>query len=238
MSVETVAPEEHARPANLKDDKQLAAPGAADGDDRKPSEALKRIMDLVIAIPAALFLLPFYALLAIIVYADDGGPVFFSQKRRGKDGKYFSCFKFRTMVVDAQSRLNTLLENNPELRDEWARTQKLKCDPRLTSIGGFLRKYSLDELPQMWNIIKGEMSIVGPRPIIDDEVVRYANDIAFYDAVRPGVLGLWQISGRNDTSYDQRVALDREYAEKRTVLGDLMIMIRSVPAILLKRGAY
>lgn len=238
MSVETVAREENVRPANINDDLQPAAPGSSDGRRNKPSEALKRALDLVVAIPAAIFLLPIYITIAVVIYADDGGPVIFSQKRRGRNGKYFKCYKFRTMVRDAQSRLDTLLENNPELREEWAQTQKLKCDPRLTSSGGRLRRYSLDELPQMWNIIKGEMSIVGPRPIVDNEVPRYAENIEFYDTVRPGVLGLWQISGRNDVSYDTRVALDREYAERRTVAGDIMIMFRSIPAILFKRGAY
>ena len=205
---------------------------------RSPSESLKRLMDLMIAVPMALFLLPAYALLAVIIYSDDKGPVLFKQSRRGQNGEYFTCLKFRTMVTDATARLERVLDSDPALRAEWEATQKLKEDPRITGIGGFLRKYSLDELPQLWNIIKGEMSIVGPRPIVEDEVRRYGADIDHYDEVRPGVVGLWQISGRNDTSYDERVQLDVTYAQTRNILLDLKILFGSIPAILLKRGAY
>ncbi len=205
---------------------------------RSPSDSLKRVMDLVIAIPMAIFLLPAYILLAAIIYADDKGPILFKQTRRGMNGKPFTCLKFRTMVTDASERLERLLATDPVLRAEWEATQKLKNDPRITGVGGFLRKYSLDELPQLWNIIKGEMSIVGPRPIVDDEVRRYGNHIDHYDHVRPGVVGLWQINGRNDTSYEKRVQLDVSYAETRNVLLDLKILFGSIPAILLKRGAY
>lgn len=207
-------------------------------DRRAPSDALKRVMDLALAIPLALFLIPVLLLIALAVYIDDRGPVIFRHTRRGKDGKQFTCLKFRSMVTDAGPRLDALLASDPALRREWEATQKIKDDPRLTGIGGFLRRYSLDELPQLWNIIRGEMSIVGPRPIIAEEVRRYGEDIAHYDAVRPGVVGLWQINGRNDTSYAERVALDVEYARTRTIFMDVGILLSSIPAILSRRGAY
>ncbi|MCI4643738.1 MAG: sugar transferase [Hyphomonadaceae bacterium] len=210
----------------------------ANGRTHNASDLLKRVMDLFIAVPMALFLLPFFMLIAIVVYTDDKGPILFKQKRRGMNGEYFTCLKVRTMVTNASERLEHLLATNPAMRAEWEETQKLKNDPRITGVGDFLRKYSLDELPQLWNIIKGDMSIVGPRPIVADEVRRYDVDIAHYDAVRPGVIGLWQISGRNDTSYDKRVELDVTYATKRNILMDLKILVLSIPAIVLKRGAY
>ncbi|MEM6667394.1 MAG: sugar transferase [Pseudomonadota bacterium] len=224
-----------------------AAPAATMGEileyptRKKPhggSPTLKRLMDLLIAIPAAIFLSPGLLALAIWVYLDDGGPVIFAHTRRGKDGKPFKCLKFRTMVRDADAKLKVLLDSDPVLKAEWDKNQKLKVDPRLTKNGGFLRKYSLDELPQLWNIIKGDMSIVGPRPIVEDEVSRYGRDIASYDALKPGVVGIWQISGRNDTTYDERVAMDAHYAEHQTVGTDIMILLKSIPAILCKRGAY
>lgn len=209
-----------------------------DTPGRNPSDVLKRIMDLALAIPMAIFLLPALALIAATVRIDDRGPVLFKQTRRGKDGKPFTCYKFRTMVVDAQERLDHLLANDPEALREWEETQKLKNDPRITRRGGLLRRTSLDELPQLWNIIKGEMSVVGPRPIVKDEVRRYGSDIAHYDSVRPGVIGLWQISGRNDTTYAKRIALDVDYAQQRTIFLDVFILLKSIPAILFKRGAY
>jgi len=204
----------------------------------QPSDALKRAMDLLLAIPLAIFLLPALIVLALIIRKDDKGPILFKQTRRGKDGKPFTCYKFRTMVVDAQERLERLLASDPELRKEWEETQKLKDDPRITRRGGFLRRTSLDELPQLWNIIRGDMSVVGPRPIIEDEVRRYGRDIEHYDSVRPGVIGLWQINGRNDTTYEERVALDVDYALRRSIFLDIYILVKSIPAILLKRGAY
>jgi len=205
---------------------------------RRGSSTLKRIMDLCIAVPAAIFLSPGLLALAIWVYLDDGAPIIFAHTRRGKNGKPFKCLKFRTMVRDADARLEALLKTDPVLRAEWEKNQKLKDDPRLTKHGGFLRRYSLDELPQLWNIIKGEMSIVGPRPIVEDEVRRYGRDIASYDALKPGVVGIWQISGRNDTSYEARVQMDVDYVAKQSVFNDLMILVKAIPAILLKKGAY
>lgn len=205
---------------------------------RVPSDALKRAMDLAIALPMAIFLIPGFIALAILIYIDDPGPVFFRHRRRGAGGKTFACLKFRSMVRDAEKRLEDLLASDPALRREWEENHKLKDDPRLTGIGGFLRRYSIDELPQLWNIIRGDMSIVGPRPIVDDEVRRYGNEIDYYDAVRPGVIGLWQISGRSDTTYAERIEMDVEYAQRRNIFLDLGILIGSVPAILSRKGAY
>lgn len=200
--------------------------------------ALKRCLDLAIAIPALVFLLPVLILIAVAIWLDDGAPVVYRQNRRGLRGEMFRCRKFRTMVVDAEERLQHILETDPVRAAEWARDQKLRDDPRLTGIGGFLRKTSLDELPQLLNIIAGDMSIVGPRPIVDNEVRRYGEDIAYYDSVRPGVLGLWQVSGRNDTTYDERVALDVRYAREQSVMMDLKILVLAVPAVLFSKGAY
>lgn len=231
----SVAHDEDALPLNAASDR------ATSGEHRKgrrPSDTLKRVMDLLLAIPLALFLMPALIGLAIMIRNDDKGPILFKQTRRGKDGKEFTCYKFRTMVVDAQEQLDKLLASNPDARREWEENQKLKDDPRITRRGGLLRRTSLDELPQLWNIIRGDMSVVGPRPIVKDEVRRYGRDIEYYDSVRPGVLGLWQISGRNDTTYAARVALDVDYAQRRSVFLDLYILVKAIPAVLLKRGAY
>jgi lipopolysaccharide/colanic/teichoic acid biosynthesis glycosyltransferase len=212
-----------------------SAPGAWHD---QASGILKRVMDLAIAIPALIFLIPIFLVIALVVLFEGGRPIIFRQQRRGQDGRYFTCYKFRTMVKDAGDRLREMLENDPERRREWEENQKLKDDPRLTSAGGFLRRFSLDELPQLINIIRGDMSIVGPRPIVHDEVRRYGEDIVHYDAVRPGVVGLWQINGRNDTTYKRRVELDVEYAQERSIGYDVMILLKSIPVILGRHGAY
>lgn len=199
---------------------------------------LKRLLDLAIAVPAFLFLLPVFILVAVAIRLDDRGPVFFRHKRRGLGGEMFGCLKFRSMVEDAETLLDGILESDPVAADEWAADQKLRNDPRVTRIGRFLRRTSIDELPQLLNIIAGDMSIVGPRPIVDDEVKRYGEHIQYYDSVRPGVLGLWQVSGRNDTGYDKRVELDVEYAQTHSALEDVRIILKAVPAVLLSRGAY
>ncbi|MEM9740828.1 MAG: sugar transferase [Pseudomonadota bacterium] len=231
----SVAHDEDALPINATGDQVTV--GDRHGD-RRPTDILNRVMDLFLAIPMALFLLPALIALALMIRNEDKGPILFKQTRRGRNGQSFTCYKFRTMVVDAQEQLDRLLASDPEMRREWEETQKLKDDPRITRGGGLLRRTSLDELPQLWNIIRGDMSIVGPRPIVKDEVRRYGSDIEHYDSVRPGVIGLWQISGRNDTSYAKRVALDVDYAQRRSILLDMYILVKSVPAILLKRGAY
>ncbi len=210
-----------------------------------PSEAinspqasmLKRAMDIVLAVPLLVFILPLLLVIALLVKLWDGGPVLFVQRRCGLNGKTFSCYKFRTMRVDAKERLERLLASDPAAAEEWARFQKLQKDPRVTPIGRFLRKASLDELPQLLNILRGEMSVVGPRPITSDEIYRYGADFAYYSAVRPGVVGLWQVSGRSRLTYEKRVALDVEYVRTWTLMSDVRILARSIPVVLFGAGA-
>ena len=206
--------------------------------DKSSLSTAKRILDLLIAVPALFFLSPFMLLVGLFIRLQDGGPVFFVQERRGFGGVSFTCMKFRTMRSDAEDVLGNLLATNSEMAAEWRTTQKLRDDPRITKMGHFLRKTSIDELPQLLNIIRGEMSVVGPRPIVEDEVRRYGDQIKSYDSIRPGVTGLWQINGRNDTTYEERIEMDVEYAENVSLMGDLVILIRSIPAILGRRGAY
>lgn len=206
--------------------------------DRSSLSTAKRILDLLIAIPALFFLSPIMLLVGLFIRLQDGGPVFFVQDRRGFGGVSFACMKFRTMRADAEDVLGNLLATDPEMAAEWRAAQKLRKDPRITRLGHFLRKTSIDELPQLLNIIRGEMSVVGPRPIVEDEVRRYGDNIESYDSIRPGVTGLWQINGRNDTTYEERITMDVEYAENISVMSDIIILFRSIPAILFRRGAY
>ncbi|WP_309092346.1 sugar transferase [Phenylobacterium sp.] len=195
-------------------------------------------MNFTIALVALIFLAPLMIAVAILVYAQDGGPAIFAHKRLGKGGRHFRCLKFRSMAIDAEQRLADLLARDPEARAEWEKDHKLRNDPRVTKLGAFLRKSSLDELPQLFNVLRGEMSLVGPRPIVDAEVPKYGRRFRHYCAVKPGITGLWQVSGRNDTSYRARVAMDCVYAERRNALLDAKIMVATVPAVLLSRGSY
>ncbi len=196
-----------------------------------------RALDIAIAILALIFLAPLLIVVAAVTWIIDPGPVFFAHRRIGRDGKMFPCLKFRTMVVDADRRLQHLLATDPVARAEWARDFKLRRDPRITAIGGFLRRSSIDELPQLWNVLHGEMSIVGPRPIVQDEVERYGRYFIHYMAVKPGLTGLWQVSGRNDVSYRRRVALDVTYARNKCLGLNLRILMMTVPAVLLAKGS-
>lgn len=197
-----------------------------------------RFLDIIGASMLLVFFLPLMVVVAIAVYLANPGPVLFSQKRVGRDGRHFACFKFRTMAVDAEARLAQLLASDPTARQEWERDQKLRNDPRIVGIGMFLRKSSLDELPQLWNVLRGDMSLVGPRPIVDNEVPRYGKYIADYCAIRPGLTGLWQISGRNDVSYRRRVAFDVIYARRGCLGAYLWILFLTVPSVLVSRGSY
>lgn len=197
----------------------------------------KRAFDLAVAICALIFLAPFLLTIALLIKLDDGGPILFRHRRIGRQGARFGCLKFRTMAVDADRKLADLLLTDPEAAAEWRETQKLRDDPRVTRLGGFLRKYSLDELPQLWNVIRGEMSIVGPRPITRDELSRYGKDRRFYLVVRPGMTGLWQVSGRSSTTYERRIRYDREYIEDWSWLGEVWIILKTVPALLRTRDA-
>lgn len=206
-------------------------------DRNRANGMLKRVTDFVLAAAALVFLLPVMVPLAIAIRLSDGGPALYKQRRIGRDGKEFKCFKFRSMVVDSDVRLQRLLETDPKARREWQATQKLENDPRITPFGQFLRKSSLDELPQLINILKGEMSIVGPRPIVQNEVEKYGDYFAHYCQVRPGLTGLWQVSGRSDTSYGERVLLDVQYVSDWSYMGDIKIIAMTVPAVLMSDGA-
>ena len=197
----------------------------------------KRVFDIVGALALLLMLAPVLLVVAILVRLS-GPNVLFAHPRVGQGGRLFPCYKFRTMVPDAQLVLERLLAERPDLRVEWERDFKLKDDPRVTPVGKFLRKYSLDELPQFWNVLRGDMSLVGPRPIIPDELERYGRHADCYLAARPGVTGLWQISGRSDVDYERRIQLDREYMNRRCVTMDLAIVFKTAWVVLMRRGAY
>jgi lipopolysaccharide/colanic/teichoic acid biosynthesis glycosyltransferase len=200
--------------------------------------AARRAMDVMIAGCGLVFLMPLLLVVAILIKLQDGGPIFFAQPRLGRAGRMFNCWKLRTMVVDAQARLDDLLSRDPAARREWERDHKLKSDPRITALGSFLRKSSIDELPQLINVLLGEMSIVGPRPIVRAEIPRYARRFEHYCSVKPGLTGLWQVSGRNNTTYRRRVAMDSLYARRRTLMMDVAIILATVPAVLQSRGSY
>jgi exopolysaccharide production protein ExoY len=194
--------------------------------------------DLIVAVAAILALGPLMLVLAGLIWVGDGGPALYGHVRVGKMGQLFRCWKFRSMVVDADRILAAHLATDSDARAEWEANQKLRRDPRITSLGRFLRSSSLDELPQLWNVLAGEMSIVGPRPIVIAEINRYRSSFAAYCACRPGITGLWQVSGRNDTSYEHRVALDKRYSESRTLLMDVQIVVSTIPAVIARRGSY
>jgi Undecaprenyl-phosphate galactose phosphotransferase WbaP len=198
----------------------------------------KRALDIIGAGLGLVVLSPFFLIVALMVRAD-GGPAFFAHQRVGRGGKLFGCLKFRSMVIDSQARLEALLANDPAARAEWEATRKLKNDPRITRIGRFLRSTSLDELPQLINVLRGEMSLVGPRPVQEAEIDRYYGaSAAHYMAVRPGITGLWQVSGRSETSYESRVALDVAYVSRPSMIADLTILLRTPVAVLSRRGAH
>ncbi|WP_240756653.1 sugar transferase [Roseicella aquatilis] len=200
--------------------------------------ALKRGLDILGAGLLLLVLAPLFLLLALLIRAD-GGPALYAHERVGRGGRRFGCLKFRSMVVDSQARLAALLDADPAARAEWEATRKLKDDPRVTRIGRILRATSLDELPQLINVLRGEMSLVGPRPVVAAELAEHYGAAAeAYLSVRPGVTGLWQVSGRSDTSYAARVALDAEYARTASLRTDLRILSRTPMVVLSRRGAY
>jgi exopolysaccharide production protein ExoY len=199
---------------------------------------LQRIIDVVIVVLAIFAVLPLMLMIALFIWLNEGGSVFFGQVRVGRMGQLFRCWKFRTMVVNAEQALADHLANDPEARADWEASHKLRNDPRITPFGRFLRASSLDELPQLLNVLVGEMSLVGPRPIVLAEIARYKSNFCDYCRCRPGITGLWQVSGRNDVSYDMRVELDIQYARSRTAWLDVKIMAATVPAVLARRGSY
>ena len=196
-----------------------------------------RVMDAALALLALVLLAPLILVVALAVRLSSPGPVFFAHGRVGRQGRSFRCYKFRTMVVDADARLAALLRTAPLARAEWLRDHKLRNDPRITSVGAFLRRSSLDELPQLFNVLAGTMSLVGPRPIVAGEVVRYGNRFVDYCRVRPGITGLWQVSGRSNTTYRQRVAMDVLYVKRRSFALNSLIIVKTIPAVMLQRGS-
>jgi exopolysaccharide production protein ExoY len=198
----------------------------------------KRVFDIVIASIALILVLPLFACAALMVKLTSEGPVFFRQERIGYRGLRFPCYKFRTMVVDADLRLRRLLDEDDLARREWQASQKLRCDPRVTQVGQILRLGSIDELPQLINVLLGDMSLVGPRPIVEDEIIRYREKFIEYRQARPGITGLWQVSGRNDICFEQRTDLDRMYVRNWSFVGDIIIMLKTIPAVLLSKGCY
>lgn len=194
--------------------------------------AAKRLFDIIVACLALLLLAPLLLMLAAAIKLLNGGDVIYRHRRVGFSGKYFSCLKFRTMVPNGDEVLRRHLETNPAAAEEWRRTRKLVNDPRITPLGFFLRKTSLDELPQLINILRGEMSCVGPRPIVAEELHFYGDDAIEYFKARPGVTGLWQVSGRSLATYDERVNYDLAYVRDWSLTADLVILVRTIPAVL------
>jgi undecaprenyl-phosphate galactose phosphotransferase len=204
---------------------------------RWPARLTKRLFDTLAALMLLMLLSPGFLLVALAIRRD-GGPALFAHPRIGKKGQVFNCYKFRTMVVDAEKQLEQLLQRQPELRKQWQAEHKLRLDPRVSPLGRFLRRTSLDELPQLINVIRGEMSLVGPRPVVRSELPRYGDQVGYYLMVRPGMTGLWQVSGRNDVDYDTRVYLDSWYVKNWSLWHDLVILFKTVSVVLTRQGAY
>lgn len=209
----------------------------------------KRVFDIIFSLCALTFGLPLFALIALTIRLTSPGKAVYFHERIGRGGKPFHCYKFRTMYADADERLQELLENDPEIRREWESCHKLKNDPRVTPIGQFLRKTSLDELPQFWNVLKGDLSVVGPRPVVHAEVQKHLGaKAAKILSVRPGLTGIWQVSGRSDTSYVTRIKLDEKYVDhvhRRSaplsldlIALDLKLIVKTIPSMISTKGAY
>jgi lipopolysaccharide/colanic/teichoic acid biosynthesis glycosyltransferase len=205
--------------------------------DFSVEHAIKRCGDIFGSIVLAVLFSPLIATV-LVVAAMAGESPLFRHRRVGRDGKLFDCLKFRTMVPNAEAMLEKILASDPQLRIEWDRDQKLKDDPRVTALGKFLRSTSLDELPQLWNVIKGEMSLVGPRPVTREELLRYGRNAVIYMLVRPGVTGLWQVSGRNNAEYRRRVAMDVCYVKNQSAVLDTWILMKTVLVVVTRHGAY
>ncbi len=248
------APKAHVRPDTIEDKADpvtahaLGTPQHADSHwiprlaSARPSkglvhEATKRTVDILSALLIAVAFSPLIITVVLLLWRQ-GGPVIYKHRRVGRGGTMFECLKFRTMVPNADQMLRDLLEAHPELRLEWVRDHKLKDDPRITAIGRFLRRTSLDELPQLWNVIRGEMSLVGPRPIVREELLRYGRNVRDYLAAKPGVTGLWQVMGRNNTDYRRRVVLDTYYVRNQNLVLDLYILLKTTLVVLGRTGAY
>lgn len=207
-------------------------------NSRTASDSIKYCIDGILAGIGLFVLLPMILMVVAILLVTQGRPIFLAHRRVGKNGVLFSCLKFRTMVTNGEEVLAQHLDTHPAARAEWNATRKLRDDPRVTPFGKLLRKNSVDEVPQLLNVLRGEMSLVGPRPIVPSEAELYGAYFADYMKVRPGLTGLWQVSGRSDTSYNARVELDARYVAERSLWGDMAIMARTIPAVLSSRGSY
>ena len=214
---------------------RMASP--ASGPLATIADAMVLRLNQGVALVLLVLLGPLMAVVTFLIWRRDGAPVLFAHYRVGQGGKLFRCMKFRTMLRNSEQVLSDLLRDDPQARAEWARDQKLTNDPRITPVGHFLRKSSLDELPQLLNVLRGEMSLVGPRPITVGELTRYGKVRWHYLSVRPGITGLWQVSGRNNTTYEERVALDRHYVEARSLWLDAGILFKTVRVVVAREGA-
>jgi Undecaprenyl-phosphate galactose phosphotransferase WbaP len=199
--------------------------------------ACKLLLDMILAALLLFAVAPMMLIIYLAIKWSDGGPAFFKQTRIGAGRRPFTCLKFRSMALDSDIVLAEYLRSNPEARVEWQANQKLAADPRVTSLGRFLRRTSLDELPQLLNVLIGDMSLVGPRPITAAELPRYGDHLTYYLSVKPGITGLWQVSGRSDCSYENRVLLDAQYVRDWGLLKDVIILFRTIPIVLSRRGS-
>ena len=211
--------------------------------DSAPSDffryrVLKRFIDIVLVLISTPVTLPLLGIVAAVVMLSSPGPILYSHRRIRKNGAFFSMWKFRTMCLNSAEVLEEYLSKHPPARTEWNKTQKLRGDPRITPIGGFLRRYSLDELPQLWNVLTGQMTLVGPRPIVAAEVEKYNDSFDCYCRVKPGLTGLWQVSGRSELSYDARVELDCDYVNRWSLRRDAVILLKTFSTVLKQDGAF
>ncbi len=201
---------------------------------------IKRGFDIFFSLVCLIIGAPVYLLIALLIVVTSPGKVIYSHERIGRGGKTFRCYKFRSMYSNADQRLKAILTSHPHLREEWEKTYKLKSDPRITPFGAFLRKTSLDELPQFWNVFKGDLSVVGPRPVVKDEIAKYYHVKAYKIlSIRPGLTGIWQVSGRSDVhSYERRIEMDEYYVNNHSFLLDMKLIAKTIPAMLFSKGAY
>lgn len=217
------------KPARVRSRSAIAA-------RRAYQDALKRGFDIVFSLLVLVLCAPLYLLLIGLVAFTSPGPIFYIQKRVGKNYRPFRCFKFRTMVQDAEDVLEDLMAQSPQIRQEFADNFKLKRDPRITPVGYFLRLTSLDELPQFWNVLKGDMSVVGPRPLVDEELGRYGDFMSTVLSIRPGITCIWQVSGRNDVPYNQRIQMDLRYVRSRSMALDLQLILKTFRVVIFPKG--
>ena len=229
--------QEFIRTSETRGGKPLAL-APADAIAGRKRQALKRLVDVVGAVLFGLILLPVFLVAAVTLRFSSKGPILYKQARIGRGNRAFTALKFRTMWTNAEERLDDYLAKDPALREQWHSVKKLKSDPRITPAGRFLRRFSLDELPQLWNVLIGDMSLIGPRPIVVAEIEKYGPDYAAYERVRPGLTGLWQVSGRNNTTYQQRVDYDSYYVRNWSLWLDVKILARTFGAVISGAGAY